>query len=280
MINKRLLKKILPWLEKELGTSPDNWGNSSAKVTVNKNKSSKSRHLWAIRSQNRAIVTIPEGWLETLSPIINSLTLDELFSIFGSYELSRATLPMGTGVFGPSWYLFADGNCFQPNSDPRTIQLKKHELSELLDPLVFWHCSLKDAVISHAVFEGKNLVAVATTRLLGEKVFEIGVDVTPQAKSQGLGTAVVSAAGEWILEQEGIILAVSAPWNIPSVRTMRSLGLQLILTEMASLPAPFRLPPQALGLPYPGAPIYNFYPAWSMNSEIHPSHEAEFHNLD
>ena len=275
MKNHRLLKKIQPWLERELGVSIDRLGGPSAAVLATKPRSEGSRPLWAVRVQGQAMVTVREGWLEQVQSAVSTLSPDELFTVFGAYELARVTLPRGMGVFGPSWYLAADGDSFIPAGDTRPVQLAREDLAATVDSSVFWHCPLQQAAVAHAIFEENRLTALATTRSLGDLVFEIGVDVAPMAKSQGLGRAVVSAAGEWILRQGGLILAVSAPWNVPSVRTMRSLGLLLVLTDLDSMPAPFRLPPQPLGVPHPGAQVYDYYPAWAMNSAIRPADEIE-----
>ena len=40
--------------------------------------------------------------------------------------------------------------------------------------------------------------------------------------------------------------------------------------EVGVSPGVLKVPPQPLGLPYPGAEIYNLYPDWAMNREIQP----------
>ena len=268
MKNNHLLDKIRPWLEKEMGASLDRMGHPSAALLATAPRSSSRRRIWAVRVQGQALVTAPENWLEGLHPVVDNLEVDELFTVFGSYELSRITLPLGTGVFGPTWYLAADEGSFRAAADVRPTPVSSQKLEKTFDASMFWHCSLRRADSAHAVFEEGLPVALATTQLLGNRVFEIGVDVAPEAKSRGLGRAVVSAAGRWILEQGGLIVAGAAPWNVPSVRTLRSLGLRLVFTDMDAMPAPFRQPPQPLGAPYPGAPMYDYYPVWATNSEI------------
>ncbi len=234
MKNHRLLKKIQPWLEGELGASIDRLARPSAAVLTTEPRSEGDRPFWAVRVEGQGMVTVSEEWLGQVQSVVSTLSLDELFTVFGAYEVARVTLPRGTAVFGPSWYLAADADSFISAGDTRPVQLAREDLATTVDSAIFWHCSLQQAAVAHAIFEENRLVALATTRLRGDLVYEIAVDVAPQAKSQGLGRAVVSAAGEWILEQGGLILAVSAPWNVPSVRTMRSLGLRLVLTDMTA----------------------------------------------
>ncbi len=275
MSHQHLLKRVRPWLERELGVSIERLSHSSAVVLATEPRSDGSRRLWAVRIQDQGIVTVPAEWRDPVRRVVNSLLLDEVFSVFGAYELARVTLPLGTAVFGPTWYLVADGDSFVPVGDARPDEFETNDLAAAVDPTIFWHCSLQHAVIAHAIFEENRLAALATTRLLADLVFEIGVDVAPEAKGHGLGRAVVSAAGEWILKQGGLIVAGSAPWNVPSVRTMRSLGLRLVFTDMDSHPAPFRLPPQPLGLPHRDAQVYDYYPSWAMNSTIRPADETK-----
>ena len=79
----------------------------------------------AIRSEDRGAWTCYGGkqWLEQLEPIVKNLSLDELFSTFGGYELARVLLPDGYGVWGPSWFYIGDEICFRDAGDDRPVQL-------------------------------------------------------------------------------------------------------------------------------------------------------------
>ena len=59
-------------------------------------------------------------------------------------------------------------------------------------------------------------------------------------------------------------------FNVPSARTLRSVGLQYAFMDMRVLPGPFKVPAQPLGRPYPGAQVYDYYPRWAMNQDISP----------
>ena len=96
------------------------------------------------------------------------------------------------------------------------------------------------------------------------------MDVLADARGTGFGRAVVSAAGRWILDQGRLVMASTAPFNVPSARTLRSAGLQYGFTAMLGRPGVLKVPPQPLGLPYPGADVHNLYPDWAMNKDIRP----------
>ena len=96
------------------------------------------------------------------------------------------------------------------------------------------------------------------------------MDVIPQAKGRGLGRAVVAAAANWIIGNGGIPMATVGPFNVPSVRTLRAVGLRYAFTTSVTMEGPFRIPPQMLGSPLPDAEVYDYYPRWAMNRKIRP----------
>ena len=259
------INTLRPWLDEKLGVPLD---LASAPPAPVYSRTTGATPLCAARVGEQGIVTTRQQWVEPLKPIVANLTLDELFSVFGAYELSRVLLPDGFGVWGPSWFYVGDGQCFRPVEDnTRPVQLTPDELANAVDWQIFWHCH--DALASFGIFDdARQLLALATVRADDDQIWEIGMDVAPEAKGSGLGRAVVSAAGQWILKQNRLILATTAPWNVPSARTLRSVGLQFIMSVMMSMPAPFRVPPQPLGSPRSDIEIYNYYPDWAINKGI------------
>ena len=179
--------------------------------------------------------------------------MEELFSTFGGYELARVLLPDGCGVWGPSWFYVGDENCFRDAGDDRPVQLSADELAETVDHRIFWHCFEAEAMTGFGIFEDGKLVSLAAVRAEDDSVWEIGIDTTPEAKGRGLGRAVTSAAGRWILENNRFVFASTAPWNVRSARTLRSVGLQFIMSVMIGMPGPFyaRRSHLALHIPAP-----------------------------
>ena len=245
-----LIDALHPWLDAKLGVSLDSAGSDPVPVC------------------ERGLVTTRPEWVEALGPIVSRLSLDELFSTFGAYELARVLLPNGFGVWGPSWYFVGDDDCFCPVQDARPVRLEADELAEKIDRRIFWHCFPDQALVGFGIYDENKLIAVASVRAEGNGPWEIGMDVSLEAKRRGLGRAVVSAAGSWILAHNRLILATTAPWNVPSARTLCSVGLQFVMSDMSAMPGPFRVPPQPLGSPYPGVEMHNYYPDWAINKDI------------
>ncbi|MBM3498185.1 MAG: GNAT family N-acetyltransferase [Armatimonadetes bacterium] len=225
--------------------------------------------LWAVNMGGRTLVTVRPDWLDAVRTVVERLTFEELFSLFGAVELSRVTLREGWGVWGPAWYYAADAAAFLGRADARVARLSGEEVGQI-DHDLFWHCPPDPQGVFFGVYEAGRLAALAEVHRNEGEAWEIGVDVAPEAKGSGLGRAVVGTAGRFILEHRRLVMATTAPWNVPSARTMRSLGMRHVLSDLRALPGPFQVPPQMLGSPLPGAELRQYYPTWAMNRDIRP----------
>jgi RimJ/RimL family protein N-acetyltransferase len=212
---------------------------------------------------------VKEEWLPKAKHLASLLDPTELFSPFGTYELARFTLPDGVGVWGPTWCYAGDASTLDPNQDERVRLLAETEREDV-DTVHFWHSVPTADSPSFGVFEEGRLVAHSVAWSRGDEAWEIGLDTLPDAKGRGLGKAVFDAASRWIVDHNGLVIATTAPWNVPSVRTLRRCGLRHVLSELRDMPAPMRVPPQTLGAPLPGAELRNYYPDWAQNQGIRP----------
>jgi len=259
---------LQPWLDHQLGISINSADADPVSVYSTPPRQQDQYGLWAVRVGEKGVITTRSEWLNPLKRSIADLSVDQLFSIFGAYELSRITLSDRIGVWGPSWVLVGDSGSFQPLNDERPVQLEADEIAQHADPDLFWHCFPDQPMAGFAIFEAGQLVALASVSPVSDDMWEIGMDVIPKAKERGLGRMVVSAVGQWILAHSRLIYATTAAWNIPSARLLRSVGLKYAASIMTGIASPFRVPPQPLGRPREGIEIYNYYPNWAMNKEI------------
>lgn len=225
--------------------------------------------LRAIHLDHGSIVTARNDWVEALRPIVTGLHPDLLFSTFGAYELARVTLPDGFGIWGPVWYLFGDASTWRAEPDPRVQRLDTEAMANV-DYQRFWHCYDGHAQAGFGVMEAGKLVALAAVHERDDGFHEIGMDVDPSARGAGLGQAVVGTAGASIIAQGHIALGTTRSFNVPSARTLRSVGLVYAFSELFAMEGAMPIPAQPLGRPYPNAPIVNYYPDWAMNQDIEP----------
>ena len=277
MLSTDLKQAISEWEEERLGLSLEEARTDSVPVVARSARGSgestgDDAGLTAVRLNGRSVLVAREDWVEPLETITRDVHPDLLFTPFGAYELSRATLPYEVSVWGPNWFLFADAGSWRGRADDRVRPLTADELSAV-DFDLFWHCYGPGSIAAFGVYQGDDLIALSTVKDQGDPFMEIGVDVSRDAQASGLGSAVVSAAGAWILEQGRLPMATVAPFNVPSTRTLRRVGLEYGMTEMIGVNGPFRVPPQPMGRPLPDAEIYDYYPDWAMNRDIRPRTE-------
>ena len=268
MISEKLRKNITPWTERLIGVPLSELRAYPTPVLTSRWEPKAGHPLIVVQIGNKsALVATPE-LCEAVHPIIGELHPDLIFSQFGTYELARATLPLGITIWGPSFFLFGDETTVEPADDPRVVQVGDAELAGV-DYNIFWHCP-PDALAGFAIYEGSDLAALATVTDHGDPVWEIGMETHPNTQGKGLGHAVVKAAANWILENDKIALATVGTFNIPSARTLRSVGLRYAFMVVEGLPGPFRVPPQPLGRPRANETLYNHYPDWAINKDILP----------
>ncbi|MBI4305652.1 MAG: GNAT family N-acetyltransferase [Chloroflexi bacterium] len=266
-VDQSLFSLARPWIEETLGFPlPEDLGTPGLLIAPGPGLP-ESRPLYGVRIDGTVAITCQPRFLDSVRPVVESLHPDQLFSVLGTYELSRSTLAEGVAVWGPVPNYLASPETWRPVADARPVRLSEAQLAGV-DWKVFWHCERSNPIAAFGIYESKRIVALATVGDRGHRIWEIGVDVAPERKGQGLGRAVISAAGNWILANGGNIHATVAFWNVPSSRTMRSLGLKYSFSVLNGYAGPFRVPPQPLGKPRPGVEIFDNYPRWAMNQEI------------
>lgn len=268
IISEKLKARITPWTEGFIGVSLSALDGHPMPVLTPDFETERMNTLVAIKCGDASALVATEEICDAVRPIMPDLHADLVFAPFGIYELSRVTLPLGIAVWGPSFYLFGDRETVDPNVDKRVVKIGAEEL-ENVDFEIFWHCQM-DALAGFAVYEGDDLAALATVTDHGDPVWEIGMETHPNAQARGLGRAVVNAAANWIVENDRIVHATVGTFNIPSARTLRSVGLRYAYMTIDGKRGPFMVQPQPLGSPRAGETLYQYYPDWATTKGILP----------
>lgn len=254
----RLLEQVKEMLEKSWGYTLADLPTMGIAVVPARRADSPL----AVRTGDGALLLAEPQWEHAWQELAATLTVEQLFSNYGVFELARATLPDGVSPFGPVWCFLADGESLRPATD-NVVEALDSETLRQLPAATYWHCSVEQATCGFAIRHADKLVALATVWRTLETLWEIGVDVLPPAQGQGWGRAVVSAAAAWILVRAPVAYYTTGAFNVPSCRTARSLGFWQVWSSVKRRPGPFVVPPGPLGTPLSGVvpqPYWQEYP--------------------
>jgi hypothetical protein len=218
----------------------------------------------AVRVGDGALLLAEPGWQAAWERLARDLTLEQLFSVYGVYELARAALPDGVSPFGPVWCFLVDrAQLVPPPAALEEVVGLDGAACRALPEATYWHCSPSKAARGFSVASGGRVVALATVWQTPESFWEIGVDVLTAAQGRGLGRAVSWAAADWILERAPLAYYTTGAFNVPSNRNARALGFRHCWSVINGLTGPFLAPPGPRGRPLPDVeprPYWREYP--------------------
>jgi hypothetical protein len=223
------------------------------------------RGTLAVRFGEGALLLAQPEWIAPWERLAHELSVEQLFSIFGVYELARSTLPQGVSPFGPVWCFLVDRiGLPAPPAGLDGVQTLAPEACRELSDETYWHCAPASAAQGFGVRVEGEIAALATVWPAPEGFWEIGVDVLPAAQGRGRGRAVTWAAARWILERAPLAYYTTGAFNIPSTRNARALGFRHCWSVIKGLRGPFLVPPAPIGRPLPDVvpqPYWRGYPA-------------------
>ena len=152
MISENLQETITGWTEQLIGVPMSALNDHPMPVLTPDREPRRGHPLVIIRCGNGSALVASQDLCDAVRPMMPNLHADLVFSPFGTYELARATLPLGITIWGPSFYLFGDRNTVRPANDERVVKIGATELAEV-DFSIFWHCH-QNALAGFAVYEG------------------------------------------------------------------------------------------------------------------------------
>lgn len=152
------------------------------------------------------------------------------FETPGLYDLNDRLRPFGLRVRHLAEYFLPDPERLAaPRCDYEIRELSPREFAGFYTPE--WSNALCEArrqldVIGMGAFDGDRLVGLAGASADCERMWQIGIDVLPAYRRQGIASALTGRLARRILEQ-GIVPFYCAAWsNLPSVRNALRCGFR------------------------------------------------------
>lgn len=226
--------ELLRFWTRELGLSPE--GSAGVLVGPWPADRSSSRILVFCR-ESRCIVVAPGDVLPALEEAVEG---EDSAALLRSTFWVRKLEEWFAGAVGPAYLGYADRLDFLPIASPSARlleaddQMRLDDLRAAVETEEWEHSGLSAAVEVAGCFTRDGaLAAAAGYAMWGEQLAHLGVLVRPAHRGTGIGTKVVSAAGERALAR-GFILQYRTLWsNASSVRIARRLGFEWFATTLA-----------------------------------------------
>jgi len=194
---------------------------------------------------NGTVISCHAQLLEPVREIASRLTRDEFFYPAGMGPLFNLVQPLGQGLFAPSVKHLLTADHFAPVAGylDRTELLETDQVLALENTPGFPHALVSSPgqessrYLAGVAWDGNRLIAAAAACEEAPGLWQIGVDVLPEARGSGLGLAIVSRVSAAILERGGLPYYSAAPSNIASRSIAHRLGFWPVFTEMYTLQA-------------------------------------------
>lgn len=226
--------EVLRFWTRELGVSPE--GGAGVRVGPWPAERSSSRILIFCR-ESRCIVVAPRDLLPVLEEAVDG---EDSAALLRSTFWVRKLEGSFAGAVGPAYLGYADRLDFQPIASPHARlleaddQMRVDELRAAVEAEEWEHSGLSAAVEVAGYFTRNGSLAGAAGYVMwGEQLAHLGVLVHPAHRGSGIGSKVVSAAGDRALAR-GFVLQYRTLWsNAASVRIARQLGFEQFATTLA-----------------------------------------------
>jgi len=202
-----------------------------------------------VAGQNGVLVTGIPRVVRAVSTCTQSMTSWELFSPLGLAEIRRLLPPADAECLDETYgfdFVLTERERFRPaKSQYKVVALRRKDIppeqfdlriaerrpSETEDFIWAFACYHNDSSMTATELApfGPRCACIAIVIWKGsEDIATFGVGTEELLQGQGYALAAVSAASQWILDQEAIAWYGAYANNIPSLRIARRLGFSLI----------------------------------------------------
>jgi GNAT superfamily N-acetyltransferase len=249
MTNQEMLKTAMEQSAEDLGCRPESFlqvQNSVSLIRLGKNARKYLKEpitCMLVSYGNNVVASATEEVLHVVSDYIGRFEFYSCFETPHMHWLNERLAERGHKVCYMAEYYLPDVNRIpELKCLYETHILGQEDFQELYLPA--WSNALcKDRreldVLGIGAYDDGKLVGLAACSADCEKMWQIGVDVLPEYRKQGIASALTSALAKEILIREKVPFYCSAWSNIRSVRNAVKSGFIPAWVELSAKPADF-----------------------------------------
>ena len=247
MTNREMLTVAMTQSAVDLCADPTDFEKSENVVVLSKARADARKYLklpfscQLVSYGNNIVASVSDELRTITEEYINKYPIEHCFETPNLHALNDALAPFGQRLCFMAEYFLPDVTLLKPldcRYDLRTLTAA--DFAELYRPE--WSNALCEArkqldVLGVGAYDGGRLVGLAGGSADCDTMWQIGIDVLPAYRRQGIASALTSRLALAILDRGKVPFYCAAWCNVKSVRNAIKSGFRPAWVEMTAKPA-------------------------------------------
>ena len=246
MTNQDILRIAMTQSAADLCAAPDDFEKTENVIVLSRARDDARRYLTLpfscqlVSYGNNAVASVSPEFREIAEAYINRYPVEHLFETPNLHVLNEALMEKGQKICFMAEYFLPDLNALRPLDCPFEMRiLTPQDFTDLYRPE--WSNALCERrkhldVLGMGAYDGERLVGLAGASADCDTMWQIGIDVLPAYRRQGIASALTSRLAMEILERGKVPFYCAAWCNIRSVRNAIKSGFRPAWVEMTAKP--------------------------------------------
>jgi len=230
----------------DLNSDPSDFEKNENVVVISKEHQSARRYLslpfscQIVSYGSNAVASVSHEFLEITQEYLDTYSTEHLFETPNLHVLNEALMAKGQKICFMAEYFLPELSCLHPLDCSYELRvLTRDDFAELYLPQ--WKNALCESrkeldVLGIAAYDKGKLVGLAGASADCDTMWQIGVDVLPEYRRQGIAAALTSRLALEILNRGKVPFYCAAWCNVKSVRNAIKSGFRPAWVEMTAKP--------------------------------------------
>ncbi len=247
--NKKILRIAEEQSAIDLSASPEDFEKQENVIVISKENEKARRYLrlpfscQLVSYGNNVVASVSPEFYGLAEKYVNSYPVEHLFETPHMHVLNEALEAMGQRICFMAEYFLPDRDRLRPLGCAYELRVMTPEdFGDLYLPC--WSNALccdrpHLDVLGVGAYDGDRLVGLAGCSADSDTMWQIGVDVLPEYRRQGIASAITSRLALEILDRGKVPFYCAAWSNVRSVRNAYRSGFRTAWVEMTAKPTAF-----------------------------------------
>ena len=244
MTNEEILKIAVAQSAVDLGAAPSDFEKNENVTVLSKENEDARRYLTLpfscqlVSYGNNAVASVLPEFREMTENYMRTYPVEHLFETPHMHVLNEALMEKGQKICFMAEYFLPDVKALRPLDCPYEMKiLTQTDFADLYLPE--WSNALCEKrreldVLGVGAYDGEKLVGLAGCSADCETMWQIGIDVLPEYRRQGIASALTSRLAMETLKRGKVPFYCAAWCNIRSVRNAIRSGFRPAWVEMTA----------------------------------------------